>query len=82
MAKTKKSIDEDDGAVSSKTFLPFCFVLPQSKFFPGLYDIPDTHAIPVATPPTNTLPPIQHATRATHVALLFENACVLFPCGN
>ena len=35
-----------------ETSLRFCFVLPGSKFFPGLYDFPDTHVIPMATLPT------------------------------
>ena len=29
-----------------ETSLPFCFILPGSKFFPGLYNFLDTHVIP------------------------------------
>ena len=39
----------------SETSLPFCFVLPGSKFFPVLYNFPETHAILVITPSANAL---------------------------
>ena len=45
----------------------FCFVLPSSKFFLGLYNYLDTYAILVNAPRVN-MPSLLHATHETYVA--------------
>ena len=75
-----------NGVVFCETSLPLCFVLPESKFFPGLYNFPDTHTIPVVTPPAYALhvdkSPVWNATHTTHVALPLRITCVLFTLGS
>ena len=78
----KMHTHRDDGAVFSVTSLPFCFVLPGSKFFLDLENFPDTHAKTIATLPTNRprvdKPPVEHPNHATSLALPQRNVCVLF----